>query len=565
MNIEINELQINLLTNIPGKNKLTFTNEILYHPDMEKPSTNKYPYLVSNIELPKSAFDDYSYDKIVNIFFNRNALLNEVKKLYNKGSPDDYKNDLVTEPEDIMEIEKRNIYIIIKLLFPTKHFVVKNYHSSYDHVIPGKTTLDVGFYFNPLKTKFSYIKDTNVYTVTKVTWLNDILNHPSYKDLITKTMTFLRTRKQRKANLIAEGLNINDIAKVDQYKNTLFTTKRTNINDDNLLRDFISIELAKYIDQGELGNYNTGAVFFPGNSKWQSLLLTKDINKVPFFYEMIENIYQKYINADDSVDISDYIRYIQTGVDNINIGKTNKPQKQIYLIVDFIDGEVNENNKKEVFCPYTDQYLGNLLEDLLFPDNVTDWEVLPAPYIYSVKEQTNIDNIVNLEKSDIGSSNISVDNANINKYENWIPFSKHLLDFDNDANKDKLSIVLQSDNVDNLLMKNKVNNKPLLIILKQLSNYISTPQSNETTMILEDLMRLKSQNEVEVNILKDKINSGNYPNSEIKKIESEMLQHLFYNSVINNALNFFSFKNKGGTRKQSKKHSNKTKKVRFNI
>ena len=78
-------------------------------------------------------------------------------------------------------------------------------------------------------------------------------------------------------------------------------------------------------------------------------------------------------------------------------------------------------------------------------------------------------------------------------------------------------------------------------------------------------MRLKSQNEVEVNILKDKINSGNYPNSEIKKIESEMLQHLFYNSVINNALNFFSFKNKGGTRKQSKKHSNKTKKVRFNI
>ena len=35
MSIEINELQINLLTNIPGKNKLTFTKDIVYHPDME--------------------------------------------------------------------------------------------------------------------------------------------------------------------------------------------------------------------------------------------------------------------------------------------------------------------------------------------------------------------------------------------------------------------------------------------------------------------------------------------------------------------------------------------------
>ena len=190
MSIEINELQINLLTNIPGKNKLTYTNEILYHPDMEKPSTNKYPYLVSNIELPKDGFDGYSYDRLVKIFFNRNVLLNEVKKLYNKGSSEDYKQELTSEPNEIMEIEKRNVYLIMKLLFPTKYFVVKNYHSSYDYVVPGKTTLDVGFYYNPLKTKFSYIKQGDIYTVTKVTWLNDILNHPSYKELITKTMIF---------------------------------------------------------------------------------------------------------------------------------------------------------------------------------------------------------------------------------------------------------------------------------------------------------------------------------------------------------------------------------------
>ena len=564
MSIEINELQINLLTNIPGKNKLTFTKDIIYHPEMEKPSINKFPYLVSNIELPKSAFDGYPYDKLVNMFFNRNVLLNEVKKLYNKGSSEDYKQELTAEPDEIMEIEKRNVYLIMKLLFPTKYFVVKNYHSSYDYVVPGKTTLDVGFYFNPLKTKFSYIKDSDVYTVTKVTWLNDILNHPSYKELITKTMTFLKTRKQRKARLVEEGADKNDIDKVDEYKNTLFTTKRSDIKDDNLLQDFISIELAKYIDQGELGNYKTGAVFFPGNSKWQSLLLTKDVENVPFFYEMIENVYERYINTDESVDISDYVKYMQTGVDNINIGKTNEPQKQIYLIVDFIDGEVNEDNKKDVFCPYTDQYLGNLLEDLLFPEKGSNWEVTPAPYIYSVKDQTNKANEIDGEKYDIISSGVD-DNVTANKYENWAPFSKHLFDFDNDNNKDKYSIILQSGNVDNILMNNKVNNKPLLIILKQLSNYIPEPQSKETAVILEDLMRLKSQNEVEIAILKDKINSGNYSSEEIKKMELETVQYLFCNSVINNALNFSSFQKKGGTRKRIKNRNNKTKKVRFNI
>ena len=564
MSIEINELQINLLTNIPGKNKLTFTKDIVYHPDMEKPSINKFPYLVSNIELPKSAFDGYPYDKLVNMFFNRNVLLNEVKKLYNKGSSEDYKQEITTEPDKIMEIEKRNVYLIMKLLFPTKYFVVKNYHSSYDYVVPGKTTLDVGFHFNPLKTKFSYIKDSDVYTITKVTWLNDILNHPSYKELITKTMTFLKTRKQRKARLVEEGADKSDIDKVDEYKNTLFTTKRADIKDDNLLQDFISIELAKYIDQGELGNYKTGAVFFPGNSKWQSLLLTKDATNVPFFYEMIENIYEKYINADESVDTSDYVKYIQTGVDNINIGKTNEPQKQIYLIVDFIDGEVNEDNKKDVFCPYTDQYLGNLLEDLLFPEKGSDWEVAPASYIYSVKDQTNKANEINAEKYEIISPGVD-DNVIVNKYENWAPFSKHLFDFDNDKNKDKYSIISQSGNVDNILMNNKVNNKPLLIILKQLSNYIPEPQSKETATILEDLMRLKSQNEVEIAILKDKINSGKYSSEEIKKLELKTVQYLFCNSVINNALNFSSFKKKGGTRKRAKNLNNKTKKVRFNI
>ena len=60
---------------------------------------------------------------------------------------------------------------------------------------------------------------------------------------------------------------------------------------------------------------------------------------------------EKYTNTDESVDTSDYVKYIQTGVDNINIGKTNEPQNNIFDSW-FYDGEVNEDNKKDVFCPY---------------------------------------------------------------------------------------------------------------------------------------------------------------------------------------------------------------------
>ena len=78
-------------------------------------------------------------------------------------------------------------------------------------------------------------------------------------------------------------------------------------------------------------------------------------------------------------------------------------------------------------------------------------------------------------------------------------------------------------------------------------------------------MRLKSQNEVELAILKDKINSDKYSSEEIKKLDLETVQYMFCNSIINNALNFSTFKKNGGTRKRFKNRNNNTKKVRFLI
>ncbi len=566
MSIEINELKINLITNIPDKQNIEYTKDLLYHPDIEiTASINKYPYLVSNIELTKDFFDGYEYNKLVDVFFNRNTLLRTVKKMFGGNNSNSYKEEISSDPRELMLIEKKNVYLIMKLLFPTKMNSVKNYHASYDYVVPGKTTLDVGFYYNPLKTNFSYIKKGDVYTVTKVTWLNDIMNHPSYKKLINNTMTFLKARKQRIIRLEQDTASQLEKDRANSYKTTLFTANRDEIQDDSLLKDFITIELAKYIDQGELGNVKSGAIFFPGNIEWQTLLLTKNKDDVNKFYLLIENAYEKYINDDLSIDMTDYNKYIQTGVDNINIGKSNMPQKQVYLIIDFIQGEVNDNNKKEVYCPYTDQYLGSILEHLLFPEKDNSWEVTPASYIYSVKDKDNIQYTHSKKQNDI----IVNDNQDMNetetKYDDWSTFQKHIFLFDNDPNKDKYSQMLASNNIDAIVNENKINNRPLLLILKQLSNFIKDPTNTDANKLLDDLSRLKSQNEIEIKLLQEKVQSGRHSSDEIKEFDTRSAQFMFFNSLINNALNFSSFKKNGGTRRKKRNKKQKTRKVRFNI
>ena len=169
--------------------------------------------------------------------------------------------------------------------------------------------------------------------------------------------------------------------------------------------------------------------------------------------------------------MTDYNKYIETGVDNINIGKSNMPQKQIYLIVDFIQGEVNDNNKKDVHCPYTDQYLGSILEKLLFSEKDNSWEVTPASYIYSVNNKEEIQNQYTADNIGINIAEIQNANETETNYDNWGTFQKYMFSFDNDANKNRYSQILAGNSVDAVVNENKINNRPLLLLLKQLSKY----------------------------------------------------------------------------------------------
>ena len=83
MNLNIQKLKITLLTNATTNKPIEFTKSILYHPEHKSfPDIDKYPYITTKQLYPEKYLSELDYDKIVNIFFNKEnfeVMLNEHK------------------------------------------------------------------------------------------------------------------------------------------------------------------------------------------------------------------------------------------------------------------------------------------------------------------------------------------------------------------------------------------------------------------------------------------------------------------------------------------------------
>ena len=181
MDLVISPLEIKLNTNIPNQASISFTSSLLHHPSYTIPTNiGKYPYLISNAYFPEDALRNMEWEDRISFFFNldtmRNTMANEVIAIK-------------TGPEEKQLVENRNIFILIKSLFPTKYFVHKNIHQTLEYVTGDHP--ERSFFFNPFSQQFSYSKLNNkTYTNIRVTWKNDLLNHPVYYDLVKNTYDF---------------------------------------------------------------------------------------------------------------------------------------------------------------------------------------------------------------------------------------------------------------------------------------------------------------------------------------------------------------------------------------
>jgi hypothetical protein len=331
--------------------------------------------------------------------------------------------------EERERITRKNIKTMLEILFPTKFPVINDVQTSYEYIQNQKSTRPL--WFNPFHTHyFSYLTiGGKIYTVKKTVWLNDILNHPVYQKI------FIEYRKLKKW-ADDKGYNMNDDDAF--HPNKIFTS--------NLDKTKLFKESTQPIPFRKFKNTMLGFIEPLRNSSntyLQKLInvvtnKVKDSGSPEQFYKLLDNIYDTYINSKKEEEIekdeedSYYVpqeedenqkkavnkketfkkedkyssinAFINTGISYINMGESNKPTREVYFMIDLIDGEINDKNKSSIYCPYMGDSLGNKLEYLINNRNVTDkndWAVDKEREIFSLSnmEESGTEYTQKLEES----------------------------------------------------------------------------------------------------------------------------------------------------------------------
>ena len=309
MNLEVAPLEIKFTTNIPNQQTNSFTSSLLYHPEFQIPSNiEKYPYLISNAYFPEDALKNMEWEDRISFFFNLDTMRNTMAK---------EAISIKETPADKQLVENRNIFIMIKNLFPTKYFVHKNIHQTLEYVTGDNP--ERSFFFNPFSQQFSYTKlDNHIHTNIRVTWKNDLLNHPTYYNLVKNTYEFVIKQKKE------------DVRITENYRESM-------IEFNNYLERYISRMLSivqKYdanMSANDEQDYQTVMRIAMVNSVYQ--WINNENTDVPFVRIFIMNI--KNIN-DELKNKIDETYYTPREVDFVS--------KPIFDMIEEKDGHINSIN-----------------------------------------------------------------------------------------------------------------------------------------------------------------------------------------------------------------------------
>ena len=218
--MSVHQLKILLKTSIPEQGELIeLTSSLL--PIKVKEQLNKYPYFSPSLEYPRTVIQDMRYEDRIKFFFNQGTF-NKYMKKHNKklkkekdlGKSSNQSIDKEEgEKENEKENEKKNVeknvnkiygsdlcignfLFTIQTILPTGYTPDNHYQSIefYGPIVRNKVVSLKGSkpgWISSLlvprryKRNFSHINYKGApYTVDKVTWVNDAINHPDYNPII---------------------------------------------------------------------------------------------------------------------------------------------------------------------------------------------------------------------------------------------------------------------------------------------------------------------------------------------------------------------------------------------
>ena len=120
------------------------------------------------------------------------------------------------------------------------------------------------------------------------------------------------------------------------------------------------------------------------------------------YYKLLAAIYKKYIRGEGLDEEDEELltggtnepKLVNVGISYINIGESNKPTREVYFMVDLVDGEINSENVSSIYCPFIGDYLGNQLEYLITESRnplENKWAVDKNRQMFSLKKNRSVD------------------------------------------------------------------------------------------------------------------------------------------------------------------------------
>jgi hypothetical protein len=314
------KIAIRLLTNIPGKKEIVFSRRLFYNPDFkeEDGQLSEYPFLVLNRKYNVDTIRKMTLFDKISFFFNENVLLSR---------EDAYTGEILDANKYDNDYIRNNVLVMLETLFPTNYPLANDINNSFDILNGGLMT---GLLGASNYGKYSYLQDDGIYTFRKLTWLNDIINHSEYRELVNKYVDLYKFVSSNK-----------------KYANTFSTPMKENLNKSNKFNAFYTV----LRNLQKTGKSST-------NNKLQELIDFDETKESPPIYEFLKKVALKYnMITDDKSPIETSL--LDTGISILQNQKNNETMYEIYVLAELFGGELNDDIMSKIGCKLDGEKLGN--------------------------------------------------------------------------------------------------------------------------------------------------------------------------------------------------------------
>jgi hypothetical protein len=333
------KIAIHLLTNIPGKKEIVFSRRLFYNPEFkeEDGQLSEYPFLVLNRKYNVDTIRKMTLFDKISFFFNENVLLSR---------EDAYTGEILDANNYDNDYIRNNVLVMLETLFPTNYPVANDINNSFD-ILNGE--LMTGLLGASNYGRYSYLQDDGIYTFRKLTWLNDIINHSEYRELVNKYVDLYKFVSGNK-----------------KYEDTFSKPMKENLNKSNKFNAFYTV----LRNLQKTGKSST-------NNELQELIDFDETNVPPPIYEFLKKVALKYnMITDDKSNNDGNNSLLDTGISILQNQKNNETMYEIYVLAELFGGELNDDIMSKIGCKLDGEKLGNnYIEITQKKDKIRPWDL----------------------------------------------------------------------------------------------------------------------------------------------------------------------------------------------